>query len=114
MARKKTTLSQELQDAYKREVQRVNKQLYRLEKAYAGDPERLMETAYGTLMRDIKAEFGDQKRFGKGMPANIKEMRKRLNMIRRFYEKPSDALKNLPDWADRGGSKKKIKIWFDK
>lgn len=95
MARKKTTLSQELQDAYKREVQRVNKQLYRLEKAYAGDPERLMETAYGTLMRDIKAEFGDQKRFGKGMPANIKEMRKRLNMIRRFYEKPSATLSGM-------------------
>ena len=33
MAKRKTTLSDELQAQYKREVARVNKQLYRLEKA---------------------------------------------------------------------------------
>lgn len=89
MARKKTTLSDELQAQYKREVARVNKQLYRLEKHYADRPEFLAQSAYGTLMKDIKREFGEQRRFGKAMPANMAQLRKRLNMIRRFYEKPS-------------------------
>ena len=30
--------------------------------------------------------------------------------LMRFYEKPSEALKNLPEWAQRGGAKRKIKI----
>ncbi|MBO5996947.1 MAG: DNA-processing protein DprA [Alphaproteobacteria bacterium] len=34
--------------------------------------------------------------------------------LMRFYEKPSDALKNLGDWAERGGSKRKIKICSEK
>lgn len=88
----KTTLSPEMQENYRREVQRVNKQLYRLEKAYADKPEKLMETAYGSIMRDIKAEFGDQKRFGKSMPANMNEYRKRMNIIQRFYDKPTSTL----------------------
>lgn len=92
MAKKKTTLSPELQAMYKREVARVNKQLYRLEKALAGKPERLAESAYGTLMKEIKKEFGEQRRFGKGIPANVNIYHKRMNMIRRFYEKPSATL----------------------
>lgn len=95
MAKRKTTLSDELQAQYKREVARVNKQLYRLEKAYAGNPDKLMETAYGTIMRDIKAEFGEQKRFGKAMPENLKQFRKRMNIISRFYDKPSATLNGM-------------------
>ena len=34
--------------------------------------------------------------------------------LMRFYEKPSDALKNLPEWAERGGAKRKIKICSEK
>ena len=92
MAKKKTTLSPELQSMYKREVARVNKQLYRLEKALADKPERLAESAYGTLMKEIKKQFGEQKRFGKEMPADINVFRKRMNIIKRFYEKPSATL----------------------
>ena len=95
MAKRKTTLSDELQAQYKREVARVNKQLYRLEKAYAGNPDKLMETAYGTIQRDIKAEFGEQKRFGKAMPENLKQFRKRMNIISRFYDKPSATLSGM-------------------
>ena len=34
--------------------------------------------------------------------------------LMRFYEKPSEALKNLPDWAKRGGSEKNIKVCSEK
>ena len=34
--------------------------------------------------------------------------------LMRFYEKPSDVLKNLPEWAERGGAKRKIKICPEK
>lgn len=91
----KTTLSKEMQSEYRRAVQRVNKQLYRLEKAYAGKPDQLQATAYSGIMRDIKKEFGDQKRFGKGMPKNMNEFRKRMNIINRFYEKPSATLSGM-------------------
>lgn len=37
-----------------------------------------------------------------------------LESLMRFYEKPSDALGNLPDWAERGGAKRKIKICSEK
>lgn len=91
----KTTLSAEMQKNYIRAVQRVNKQLYRLEKAYVDNPEKLMETAYSSIQRDIKAEFGDQKRFGRGMPANVNEYRKRMNIIQRFYDKPTSTLSGM-------------------
>lgn len=89
MAKKKTTLSADQQAAYKREVARVNKQLYRLEKHYEKTGENIMATAYAGLMRDIKSFFGDQKRFGKAMPATVREYQKRMNAIRRFYDKPT-------------------------
>ena len=92
MAKKKTTLSPELQATYKREVARVNKQLYRLEKHYAKTGENIMATAYSGILRDIKSFFGEQKRFGKGMPATMREYQKRMNAIRRFYDKPTSTI----------------------
>ena len=92
MAKKKTSLSPELQATYKREVARVNKQLYRLEKHYEKTGENIMATAYAGLMRDIKSFFGDQKRFSKAMPATVREYQKRMNAIRRFYEKPTSTI----------------------
>ena len=88
-----TTLSAELQANYRREVQRVNKQLGRLEEAYKGREDKLMETAYFSIMRDIKKEFGeDRNRFRYKMPANMNKYRKRMNIIRRFYDKPTSTL----------------------
>ena len=92
MAKKETKLSPELQETYRREVARVNKQLYRLEKHYASTGENIMATAYAGLMRDIKAFFGEQKRFSKSMPATVREYQKRMNAIRRFYEKPTSTI----------------------
>lgn len=92
MAKRKTTLTDEMQATYKREVARVNKQLYRLEKHYEKTGENIMATAYKGMLRDIKALFGDQKRFSKSMPATVREYQKRINAIRRFYEKPSSTI----------------------
>lgn len=92
MAKRKTTLTDEMQELYRKEVQRINKQLYRLEKHYAKTDGNIMATAYKGIMRDIKAFFGDQKRFSKSMPVTVREYQKRMNAIRRFYEKPSSTL----------------------
>ena len=108
MAKKETKLSPELQETYRREVARVNKQLYRLEKHYAGTGENIMATAYAGLMRDIKAFFGEQKRFSKSMPATVREYQKRMNAIRRFYEKPTSTItgkKNVFERRAEGLSK---------
>lgn len=89
----KTTLSAELQANYRREVKRVNTQLGRLEAAYKGREDKLMETAYFSIMRDIKKEFGeDRNRFRYKMPANMNQYRKRMNIIQRFYDKPTSTL----------------------
>lgn len=95
MAKKKTTLTEEQQALYRREVERVNKQLYRLRIAYKDRPDKLMETAYAKMMRDIKSEFGEQKTFGRSIPENLNVFRSRLNMIRDFYSKPSATLSGL-------------------
>lgn len=92
MAKRGTALSPEQQADYRREVSRVNKQLYRLEKHYEKTGGNIMATAYKGIIRDIKAMFGEQKRFSKSMPATVREYQKRMNAIRRFYEKPSSTI----------------------
>lgn len=95
MARK-TTLSPAQQEEYRLAVQRINKQLRRMEKHYGMEEgSKLYSTAYASAMRDIKSEWGDQKRFGKAMPKNMNEFRKRMNMIRNFYDKPSATLSGI-------------------
>lgn len=96
MARGKTTaLSSEQQATYKREVQRVNKQLYRLEKHYAETGENIWATAYAGAMRDIKSFFGEQKRYSKALPATVREYQKIINSINRFYSKPSSTITGM-------------------
>ena len=92
MAKKGTSLSPAQQEEYRLAVQRVNKQLYRLEKHYAATGENIMATAYKGILRDIKSFFGDQKRFSKSMPATVREYQKRMNAINRFYAKPSSTI----------------------
>ena len=112
MARRKTTLSDEQQSEYRKAVQRVNKQLYRLEKHYAQTGENLMATAYSGIMRDIKSFFGEQKRFSKSMPKTVREFQKYMNAINRFYSKPSATLSGMANvygkraktWSKRMGA----------
>lgn len=85
-------ISADLQKEYRRAVERVNKQLYRLEKAstregYTG----ILDYAYRNAMRDIQA-MGGGKRFSKSVPQTMREYRKRMNAIRRFEEKPTSKL----------------------
>lgn len=101
MAKKKTILSEEMQATYTREVWRVNKQLYRLEKHYAKTGENIMATAYAGIMRDIKSFFGEQKRFSKSMPSTIREYQKRMNAIKRFYDKPSSTITGMKSIYER-------------
>ena len=90
------TLSPEQQEAYRKAVQRVNKQLYRLEKHYAETGENIYATAYGSMMRDIKSFFGDEKkRFSKKMPASVRKYQKFMNAINRFYAKPSATISGM-------------------
>lgn len=91
----KTTLSPEQQATYRRAVQRVNKQLYRLEKHYAKSGENILATAYSGILRDIKSFFGDQKRFSKKMPDTVREYQKLMNAINRFYSKPSATISGM-------------------
>ena len=91
----KTTLSPEQQATYRKAVQRVNKQLYRLEKHYAKSGENILATAYSGILRDIKSFFGDQKRFSKKMPATVREYQKLMNAINRFYAKPSATISGM-------------------
>lgn len=90
----------------------MNKQLYRLEKHYASTGENIMATAYGSLMRDIKSFFGEQKRFSKSMPKTVREFQKYINAINRFYSKPSATLSGMANvygkraktWSKRMGA----------
>ena len=85
-------ISPDLQKEYRRAVERVNKQLYRLEKASAKEGYRgILDYAYRNAMRDIQA-MGGGKRFSKSMPQTMREYRKRMNAIRRFEEKPTSKL----------------------
>lgn len=108
----KTLLSETQQREYRKAVQRVNKQLYRLEKHYTSSGENIMATAYGSLMRDIKSFFGEQKRFSKSMPKTVREFQKYMNAINRFYSKPSATLSGMANvygkraktWSKRMGA----------
>lgn len=95
MAKRNTKLTEEQQEHYRLEVQRINKQLYRLEKHYEETGENIYATAYVGAMRDIKAFFGDQKRFSKSMPVTVREYQKIINAINRFYAKPSATLTGM-------------------
>ena len=85
-------ISPELQKEYRRAVERVNKQLYRLEKASAREGYTgILDYAYRNAMRDIKA-MGGGKRFSKSVPQTMREYRKRMNAIERFESKPPSKL----------------------
>lgn len=105
----KTLLSEAQQREYRKAVQRVNKQLYRLEKHYASSGENIMATAYGSVMRDIKSFFGEQKRFSKKMPATVREYQKIINAIKRFYAKPSATIRGMANVYS-----KRAKTWSKK
>ena len=85
-------ISPELQKEYRRAVERVNKQLYRLEKASAREGYTgILDYAYRNAMRDIQA-MGGGKRFSKSVPKTMREYRKRMNAIERFESKPTSKL----------------------
>lgn len=109
MAKRNTKLTAEQQEHYRLEVQRINKQLYRLEKHYAETGENIYATAYVGAMRDIKAFFGDQKRYSKTIPETVREYQKIINSIKRFYSKPSATLSGM---ANVYG--KRAKTWSKK
>lgn len=93
---KKTTLSKARQEEYRLAVQRVNKQMRRLEKHYGmQEGSKLYSTAYVGIQKYIKKHFGEQKTFSKEMPADMNIFRSRINAIRRFYEKPSSTLSGM-------------------
>ena len=105
----KTALTPSQQAEYRRAVERVNKQLYRLEKHYAKTGENLMATAYSGVQRDIKSFFGEQKRFSKSMPATLRDYQKRMNAINRFYSKPSATITGMQNiYGKRAQSWSKI------
>lgn len=85
-------ISPDLQKEYRRAVERVNKQLYRLEKASAREGYTgILDYAYRNAMRDIQA-MGGGKRFSKSVPKTMREYRKRMNAIERFESKPTSKL----------------------
>ena len=86
-------------------MERVNKQLYRLEKASAKEGYRgILDYAYRNAMRDIQA-MGGGKRFSKSMPQTMREYRKRMNAIRRFEEKPTSKLTGVKNiYEKRAGT----------
>ena len=98
-------ISPDLQKEYRRAVERVNKQLYRLEKASAKEGYRgILDYAYRNAMRDIQA-MGGGKRFSKSMPQTMREYRKRMNAIRRFEEKPTSKLTGVKNiYEKRAGT----------
>lgn len=89
-------ISPDLQKEYRRAVERVNKQLYRIEQAAAKKREysNILDYAYRNAMRDIKA-MGGGKRFSKSVPKTMREYRKRMNAIERFESKPTSKLKTV-------------------
>lgn len=95
MAKRKTELTAAEQEVYRKAVQKLNKQLYRLEKAYVGKEKHLSNMAYGGIQRDIRARFGVQTRYSKALPETVKEFRARMNEINRFYQKPSSTLSGI-------------------
>ena len=95
MARVRTSLSPAQQKQYRTAVERVNKQLYRLEKSAAATGENILDYAYKNIQRDIKSFFGDQKRFSKAMPKTMREFQKRMNAINRFYSMPTSTVSGM-------------------
>ena len=108
MAKKKLTEAQKAD--YRRAVNRINKQLYRLEQHYAETGEDITKTAYVSVMRDIKSFFGEgKKRFSKVIPDGIRKYQKIMNAIKRFYEKPSSTISGMANVYS-----KRAKTWSKK
>lgn len=99
MAKKKSYLSESEKKRYVQEVWRINKQLQRLEAKYQKTGKNIWETAYKGIIRDIESIYGTgARRFRDSemwMPTTRRQYMKRMNMIRRFYEKPSSTIHGM-------------------
>ena len=93
-ANKQTTLTVEQQKEYFRAVERVNKQMQRLEKYEKTHGGKITQYAYRVLQADIKQFFGEgKKRFSRtDVPRDYRSFIARMNAIESFYKMPTSTI----------------------
>lgn len=117
-------------EEYLTAIERINKQLYRLEKYAKRSGEKITDYAYKLAMYDIKDIFGytstkkERKRFSKKLPLtktgtlDQKHAMKVMNAINRFYDLPTAKISGMKEIYEKRAqtlSEKRLKIGkFDK
>lgn len=98
MKRTEMPISADMAMEYTRQVNRINKQLQRLEGA-AKKGRRVLNYAYRGAMLDIKELFGEvtkggkkRKRFSTALPSTVAEYQAIINAIEDFYKSPTSTL----------------------
>ena len=101
-------------EEYLTAIERINKQLYRLEKYAKRSGEKITDYAYKLAMYDIKDIFGytstkkERKRFSKKLPLtktgtlDQKHAMKVMNAINRFYDLPTAKISGMKEIYERG------------
>lgn len=114
-ANKHTTLTQEQQETYFRAVERVNKQMQRLEKYQAKHGGKITQYAYKVLQADIKQFFGPgKKRFSRtDIPRDMRSYLARMNAIEAFYKMPTATITGHKEIFDKRAVSLSMKIGKD-
>lgn len=110
MKRSEMPITGDMAIEYVKQVNRINKQLQRLEKRATSKTKyapsmggnKILNYAYRGAMIDIKELFGEttaggkqRKRFSKALPANVAEYQAVMNAIKSFYDKPTSTLTGI-------------------
>lgn len=116
------------EEEYARAIERINKQLYRIEKYAETSGEKITDYAYRLAMYDIKSIFGyadargtkERKRFSRKIPLtkegklNQKRAGKVMRAIERFYELPSSTLTGMKEIYEKRAETLSNKFGLDK
>lgn len=99
----KKQITPEMITEYKKMVQAANKRLYRIESDYSKRPgyQAMKEYAYAKAQQNIRAIWGDQKRFSKAVPTSYREYQKAYNALNEFMESKTGTLSDLKGVYER-------------